>query len=122
MTDPLEFDSDRVLANARQACTEDLLDRVTAYRDGMEPEALAIIEAELARRGVRPAEIDAHAAQMGDVILRSDGIAARCSFCERPAVSHGWSWHRLWNIVPVFPRRHYFCAEHRSARDVQRVS
>lgn len=120
MADPLQFDSDRVLANARQACTDDLLDRVTAFREGMEPEALDIIEAELARRGVLPAEIEAHAARMGDVIIGADGIAARCSFCERPAVAHGWSWHRLWKIVPVFPRYHFFCADHRPARNVKR--
>ncbi len=46
----MDWDADRVRANARQASTEDLLERVTIYRSGMEPEAVEIIEAELRRR------------------------------------------------------------------------
>ena len=57
---PLAFDRDSVLANVRQADTEDLLNRITAYRDGMEPEAVAMIEEELRERGVTAAEIAAH--------------------------------------------------------------
>lgn len=48
----MDWDADRVRANARQAPTEDLLERVTVYRSGMEPEAVEIIEAELRRRGI----------------------------------------------------------------------
>lgn len=112
MGDPLQFDPDKVLANARQACTRDLLNRVTAFRAGMEPDALDIIEAELARRGVRREQIEAHSVQLGDVIVRADGIAARCSFCDQPAIAHGRGWHRLWKRVPVFPRWFFYCAEH----------
>ncbi len=75
MPDPLAFNPDRVLANARQATTEDLLNRVTAYRAGMEPEALAIIEAELKRRGVRPDQIEGHAQQLQQAIIGDDGVA-----------------------------------------------
>ena len=39
----MELDLERVRANAQQASTEDLLDRATVFRDGMEPEALEII-------------------------------------------------------------------------------
>ena len=42
----LPFNPERVWQNAREASTEDLLDRVTVYRAGMEPEALEIIEEE----------------------------------------------------------------------------
>ena len=111
--DPLAFDSQAVLANVRQATTEDLLDRVTAYRAGMEPEALAIIEAELRERGVPPEEIQARALRaQEEVITRKDGIAATCSFCRAPAVKRCWGWHRLWSWLPVFPRTFYYCREH----------
>ena len=50
----LPFESERVRKNAREATTEDLLNRVTVYRGDMEPEALKIIEAELAPFKARP--------------------------------------------------------------------
>ena len=46
----LEFDPERVARNAQEATSEDLLDRITVYRDGMEAAAVEIIEAELRRR------------------------------------------------------------------------
>jgi hypothetical protein len=106
------FDSQKVLRSARQATTEDLLDRVTAYRDGMEGEALEILEAELRRRGVGREQIEAHARQAGPVLRGPDGVAVKCNFCRRPAVARGWGWHRLWGKVPVFPRRFYYCPDH----------
>jgi hypothetical protein len=42
-----------------------------------------------------------------------DGTAVGCSFCHRPAVAEGWGWHRLWGLLPVFPRYYYYCSEHR---------
>jgi hypothetical protein len=126
----MEFNPERVADNVRQATTEDLLDRVTVYRAGMEPDALAIIEGELQDRGVYRDQIRAHAAQRkGEVIWRPDGTAAPCSWCDRPAVAAGWGWHWvsvvLWGkrrpVVPVFPRYYYYCAAHRPAdppRDV----
>lgn len=110
----LRFDRERVLVNVRQATTEDLLDRVTAYRAGMEPAALEIIEAELRGRGVGRAEIEAHdARRRQEGIFAPDGVAARCSFCHRPAVAQGWGWHRLWRLLPLFPRPLRWCSEHR---------
>src|SRR5687767_3520228 len=109
----MEFDAERVRANARQASTEDLLDRLTVYRKGMEPEALPILERELRSRGVDLDAIEAHAARREEaVLLGADGLAQRCSFCPRPAVAGGWSWHRLWGRLPLFPRRFHWCAEH----------
>ncbi len=87
MFDP---DRERLAVNVRSASTQDLLDRATLYRDGMEPEALELIEEELRRRGLT-------AAQQVDHAL---------------AVSRGWGWHRLWGKVPLFPRRVTLCAEH----------
>ncbi|HEV3255573.1 MAG TPA: hypothetical protein VG013_01710 [Gemmataceae bacterium] len=132
----MHFDAERVWANARQATTEDLLDRVTVYRSGMEPEAVDIIEAELRSRGVRDDAIREHTRQRVDqvLLLRPDGTARPCSFCHRPAVAGGWGWHRLsrrpsrlgwlWGAlagplgwlalwVPVLPGQRFYCEEHR---------
>jgi hypothetical protein len=109
----MEFDSQKVWLNARQASTEDLLDRITVYRPGMEPEAVEIIEAELRGRGIHQEQVEEHEKNRGEVIRLADGTAAKCSFCYRPAVTQGWGWHRLWRKVPVFPRLFYWCEEHR---------
>ena len=109
----MEADPQRIRGNIQQATTEDLLDRVTAYRAGMTAEAVEMIEAELQDRGVGAEQLAAHAAQCHDeVIFLPDGIAAKCSFCNRPAVACGWSMHRLWGLLPVFPRRYYYCKAH----------
>jgi hypothetical protein len=111
--DPLAFDHERVLANVRQAGTEDLLNRITAYRDGMEPEAIEMIEDELRQRGVTAADIAAHAEQVrNEVIFLPDGIAATCSRCNLPAVAQAWGWFRLFRKIPLFPRREYYCRVH----------
>lgn len=109
----MQFDLERVRQNVRDADTEDLLDRLTVYRAGMEPEALDVIEQELRSRGVRGEQIEAHASRRERVmILLPDGTAARCSFCHRPAVEEGWGWHRLWGVLPVFPRVLRRCSDH----------
>src|SRR5207302_104463 len=82
----LEFDSEKVRRNVRAATTEDLLDRVTAYRAGMEADAIVMIEAELAGRGAARADIEQYEADhCADLIRRPEGFAYRCSFCHRPA-------------------------------------
>ncbi|MCC6416755.1 MAG: hypothetical protein IT429_00730 [Gemmataceae bacterium] len=107
------FDATKVQENARKATTEDLLDRVTAQRDGLEPEAVEIIERELRARGVRAEQIADHAERYREVVRAADGLTARCCFCHRPAVARRWRLHRLWGVLPVFPRPFYYCAEHR---------
>src|SRR5438128_4151008 len=100
-----QFNPERVWHNVRQSSTEDLLDRVTVYRPGLEPEAVEIVEAELRSRGIREKEIEEYALKRSrDVITLPDGTARECSFCRRPAVAEGWGWHLLWGGVPVFPR------------------
>jgi hypothetical protein len=112
----MKFDLDKVRANVRQATTEDLLDRATVYRDAEEPEALDVIEAELRGRGVRPADLAARAeAARGRVVEGPGGVARACERCHRPAVWQGWDWHRLWGVLPVFPRRKALCEQHRPA-------
>jgi hypothetical protein len=108
------FDLERVRQNVRQATTEDLLDRATVYRAGMESEALDLIEGELERRGITAEQIQAHVEQRRpESRFLPDGTAVRCSFCQRPAVAEGWDWHRLWGFVPLFPRYYHYCTEHR---------
>jgi hypothetical protein len=117
----MQLDLERVRKNVRQASSEDLLDRVTVYRAGMEPEALPIIEEELTRRGFDEWDIELHAIDRGrEVIPLEDGTALRCSFCDRPAVLQAWGWHRLWGRLPVFPRFFSYCGVHR--RDGQAVA
>jgi hypothetical protein len=108
----MELNLEKVRDNAREASTDDLLDRVTVYRSGMEPEALEVIEAELARRHVTDEQIRAHGESKRGVSLDENGLARRCTYCDRPAVGEGWRWHRLWKLIPLFPRRVRFCEQH----------
>jgi len=113
----MNFDAGKVRANVRRASTEDLLDRVTVYREGMEEEALAIIEAELQERGLTSEAIQSHGrAQREACLWSTDGIALQCSFCRKPAVSEEWGWHCVWGLIPVFPRRFRYCCDHRPER------
>jgi hypothetical protein len=110
----MKFDSQKVTTNARSASTEDLLDRVTVFREGMEAEALGIFEAELRQRGITRAAIEAHAcANEGACLRDADGVALQCRNCRKAAVIEAWGWQRLWNLVPIFPRRFRYCEEHR---------
>ncbi len=121
----MDFNRERVRQNAKQAETEDLLDRVTVYRDGMEPEAIAIIEAELRSRGLGREGIEDHAAKrQQSAIQGKHGLPLRCSFCDRPAVARRWGWHRvrgrgifavLTAVVPLYRPRHLaYCSEHQA--------
>jgi hypothetical protein len=106
------FNLEKVQANVRQAETADLLDRATVWRDGMEPEALEVIDAELRRRGVKPEDLEAHRLQRAEsVIVRRDGWPAVCYYCGKPAVARRWIWGR-WRFGPPLPRRASVCEEH----------
>ncbi len=112
--DAVGLDLRKVAAYVRRADTEELLDRVTVYRSGMEPAAVDLMENELSRRGGSRAQIEDHdRTRRAVAILLGGGTAQRCSFCERPAVLRAWGWHRLWGWVPVFPRRFAYCQAHR---------
>ena len=74
----MELDLNKVARYIRRAETEELLDRVTVYRDGMEPAAVDLMENELARRGLSPAEIEEHDRfRRETAILLADGAAMR---------------------------------------------
>src|SRR5262249_41187167 len=99
----MRFDLERLRSNVRSARTEDLLDRVTVYRGGMEPEAVEVIEQELHNRGLTAAEIARHAEERQDQLLADQaGCAGQCSFCRQPAVAEGWGWQRPWKTIPMF--------------------
>jgi hypothetical protein len=112
----MKFEVDKIRVNVRQSSTEDLMDRATVFRQGMEEQAIALIEAELHERGVAPEAIAAHGRAKGEACLwGADGIALQCSFCRNPAVAQKWGWQRLWGVLPVFPRRFRYCSEHLNA-------
>ncbi len=102
---------DRIRKNVRDSSTEDLLDRITVFRAGMEAAAVEIIETELHRRGIDEADIHRHGEARSHSI-RIGEIAQRCSFCDRPAVARAWGWHKLWGRLPVFRRRFLYCDFH----------
>ena len=109
----MHWDEQKVLLNIRQAETDDLLDRITAYRRGMEPEAIAMIERELHTRGVTAAQIAERQQEYArECLFLEDGTARMCSFCRKPAIEEGWGWHKLWGKMPLFLRRFRYCKEH----------
>jgi hypothetical protein len=118
MKKELFFNLERIRENARQAETEDLLDRITVFQPEMEPEAVGAIEEELRVRGLTTADINHHARQREATgFLKVRDLPVRCSFCFRPALGWHWSWHRFWGMIPLFPRRYYFCGLHQANRD-----
>lgn len=105
---------ERIRANIHQATTEDLLDRATVFRDGMEADALDCIEHELRERGVNRDTIAEHERKRRETArFDAHGIALTCHRCSRPAVVQTRGWHRLWGIVPLFRRRFLWCDEHK---------
>ncbi|HVS37725.1 MAG TPA: hypothetical protein VMS17_19340 [Gemmataceae bacterium] len=111
----LDVNLQRVKANVQKADAEDLLDRATVYREGMEPDALDLIEAELRARGLSAADIAAHRERRAHVIYDANGLPMRCRRCRRPAVAQRWGWHLLWGKLPLFPRQLAYCDEHMPA-------
>ena len=109
----LKLELKRVAEYVRSAESEDLLDRVTVYRSGMEPAALDLMEMELDRRGFSRVDIAEHGAKRSETaILLPDGTALRCNFCDRPAAMKRWGWHRLFGRLPVFPWFFAYCSVH----------
>lgn len=109
----MRLDLKTIAARMRSAETEQLMDRVTVFRDEMEPAAVDLIEGELARRGVTDEELTDHSVSRSErLIRRPDGSVVRCSFCERPAVVQARGWFRILRFVPVYPRLFSYCGVH----------
>jgi hypothetical protein len=112
MLKPIE--PERRLTRIRSLSTPELLDRVTVLRDYMDADALHVLHAELAGRGIGPDEIGEHLRVMKiKVIQHRDGMPAQCSRCHRVAVISRTDWHRIWGYLPLFRRVFYYCDDHR---------
>ena len=100
-----EFNPDKVRDNARNATTEDLLSRVTAYRNGMQPEAIEIIEEELRNRGIGAMEIHAHRNKVErDLLFDTDGLPVGLQIAGKPfdettvcQVAHAYEQATPWH-------------------------
>ena len=109
----MDFDLHSVAEHIRSAKTEELLDRVTVYREDMEPAAVDLMENELARRGLTSERIAEHErARRESALVEADGFVKRCAFCDRPAVTRAWTWHRPHARPRLFPQRLNFCEVH----------
>ena len=112
----MRLNRDRVERWARSAPNEVLLDRVTVLRPMMDEAALPILEQELADRGVTAEDRLQHEARLRDRVVRlADGTLATCSFCPRAATGVRWGWYRFWGLLPLLPKRIYFCPDHETA-------
>jgi hypothetical protein len=109
----MQFNLQRVQENVRAASTLDLLDRATIYRAGLEPAAVPVILEELRTRGVSAEALVAYERIRLTVLYDPTGTARSCHLCPRLAVAREWGWHRLFGLVPVFPRPFYLCERHR---------
>jgi hypothetical protein len=113
----MQLDLERVRQNARSASTEELLDRITVYRSGMEPAAIEIIESELDRRGVTPEQIEEFEERRRQDGLVGHGVPRSCSFCDRPAVARAWGLSRGGHsLIKVIPWIFNYCEEHLKSR------
>jgi hypothetical protein len=112
----MHFDLHRVRENVRSASTEDLLDRATVYRAGLEPAAVPVILEELRTRGVSAEAIIAYEGARQPVLYDPSGTARTCHHCPRPAVTRDWGWHRVFGLIPLFPRPFYLCEHHGLAK------
>src|SRR5262249_26993810 len=100
----------------QMSSTEELLDRVTVFRSGMEPEAVEIIKAELGSRGVSRDKIAEF-----EQIRRKDGLVGgdlprTCSYCDRPATVQAWGFAHGRTLLPIAPWRFNYCEEHYKTR------
>jgi len=111
----MELNLKKVAEFMRKAEDEDLLDRVTLYRDQMSRRQLDLFENELSRRGYHREEIAAHDADFrSDAIENKDGTVVRCSFCSRPPCGRRAAGTPLGKI-PLFPRFFAYCRNHAPA-------
>lgn len=116
----MDFSIDRVRDNVAKADTADLLDRVTAYAAGLEPEAVSVILEELRSRGVTPEAIVEHERSRPPAMMDPAGVAVKCSECPKPAVTREFGWFRVFGRkVPVVPGWFPKCEEHRKPDPTQ---
>ena len=113
----MQMNRERVRSNIHAATTADLLDCATVFRDGMEADALDLIERELRERGVSRDAVAEHERKRRETVLfDAHGLALKCHRCSRPAVVQTRAWHRLWGLIPLFRRQFAWCEEHKLGR------
>ena len=112
-----ESELEKVAEFSRTANTDELLDRVTAFRADHDSEAIRVFERELRNRGIGREELERRTVEMQETVLKTaNGAAIHCYFCDRPATVRIVAWHRLWGKVPLFPRPMSVCGEHVNGR------
>ena len=117
----MRFDIRRVAEFVHSAESEELLDRVTVFRDGMEPAALDLMEGELDRRGVTRAEIaEFETTRRATALTNADGTVVRCTLCYRPATTRVRGWIKIFaKRIPVIPWRLPYCDFHAGKKPVE---
>ena len=109
----MDWNEQLLLENIHQSHTEDLLERVTAFRAGMEPTAIKMIERELQWRGVTAVQIHDYAeACRRECVFDENGIAKMCSSCRRPAVRGKSGAGICCSVYCRFSRAGRYCKKH----------
>lgn len=110
----LTLDLQAVARRVAAVDTDVLLDWVTIAREGREPQAIAVVNKELHRRGVTAEQIAEHDRVRRDTVLFGvDGTAVKCCRCDRCAVVSVRGWFRLLRLIPLFPTQFAYCEQHR---------
>ena len=97
----MQLDLERIRKNVRETGTEELLDRITAYRPGMEPAAIEVIEAELERRGIGEVQVREETRGV-DAVIVDEAIAVLT--LEEGRLAGHIAADRLHQSRDVFPR------------------
>lgn len=110
---PVPFHPEKRIAAISNTSTPELLDAVTVLLPQMDTDALEVMHAELARRGIGPDEIGSHLRDLRPLVIRDEtGHVPMCSQCRRAAVGSVMVRHKLWGLIPLMNRQRYFCQEH----------
>ncbi len=111
----MHLDLEKVRIYAKKADNRSLLDRVTVFRQGMEPAAIEIIKKELLERGISPADISQHESAYKDLVIRGpEGLPRLCKKCALPAICREWGWLKVFGFIPLLPWQHLYCEEHKT--------
>lgn len=114
----LRFHPEKCLELARQSTDGELLDQVVFFRPWLEEGAVAIMEAELHRRGIKSMDQRTHESKWSGKLLRDgQGFPKLCARCRRAATTRRIIWAKLFGLVPLFPRPEVYCPEHDGEND-----
>lgn len=112
----MRLDLEKVRIYAKKADNKALIDRVTLFQSGMEPEALEIIILELTSRGISALEITEHEEKYKEKVIRGpEGMPRLCNNCPSPATAQEWGWLKVFGFVPIIPWKYLFCEDHKTS-------